>query len=232
MYPNRVKGIESITLHTKALVSPSFSPRSLFMLIDCPNSVVSSLLSLWRAHILWLAAETTYREVRSSTVFYPGKQTWPWRFHSPRALSWAHAAREAARRGTMLLLEVRLSRKSKRQVTRSMDGQERTQRSERRSLGPVKKSWKCPCVLSWGHLPWINSQTQLPAGTQWRIRPQPCLSHLYKPTFLLVGCLYWLLYWGLNLGLVHALQAFYHWVSISNPEPCSSKWHATVNQKH
>lgn len=36
----------------------------------------------------------------------------------------------------MLLFEARLSRKSNRHVTKSMDGQDRMQRSERRSLGP------------------------------------------------------------------------------------------------
>lgn len=36
----------------------------------------------------------------------------------------------------MLLLEAKLSLKSSRQVTRSMDGQDRMQRSDSRSLGP------------------------------------------------------------------------------------------------
>lgn len=40
-----------VELPTSALVSPS-SPSSLLMFIDCPNSVVSSLRSLCRAHIL------------------------------------------------------------------------------------------------------------------------------------------------------------------------------------
>lgn len=57
----------------------------------------------------------------------------------PRALSWAQAAREAARRGTMLLLEAKLSLKSSRQVTRSMEGQDRMQRSDSKSLGPEER---------------------------------------------------------------------------------------------
>lgn len=55
----------------------------------------------------------------------------------PRALSWAHAAREAAKRGTILLFEAKFRRKSNKHVTKSIDGQERMQRSERRSFGPV-----------------------------------------------------------------------------------------------
>lgn len=58
----------------------------------------------------------------------------------PSALSWAQAAREAARRGTMLLLEAKLSLKSRRQVTKSMDGQDKMQRSDSKSLGPEKKN--------------------------------------------------------------------------------------------
>ena len=54
----------------------------------------------------------------------------------PRALSCAQAARDAARRGTILLLEAKLSLKSSRQVTKSMEGQERMQRSDSKSLGP------------------------------------------------------------------------------------------------
>lgn len=54
----------------------------------------------------------------------------------PSALSWAQAAREAARRGTMLLLEAKLSLKSSRQVTRSIEGQDKIQRSDSKSLGP------------------------------------------------------------------------------------------------
>ena len=58
------------------------------------------------------------------------------RVYPPRALSCAQAAREAASRGTMLRLDAKLKRKSSRQVTRSMEGQERMQRSDSRSLGP------------------------------------------------------------------------------------------------
>ena len=54
--------------HTRALVSPSLSPSSLFMLIDCPNSVVRSFLSLWRAHILWLAAEMRRQKSQRMTI--------------------------------------------------------------------------------------------------------------------------------------------------------------------
>lgn len=54
----------------------------------------------------------------------------------PRALSWAQAASEAASLGTMPRLEAKLRRKSRRQVTKSMEGQDRIQRSDRRSLGP------------------------------------------------------------------------------------------------
>ncbi len=54
----------------------------------------------------------------------------------PNALSWAQAAREAARRGTMPLLEAKLSLKSSRQVTKSMEGQDKIQRSDSKSLGP------------------------------------------------------------------------------------------------
>lgn len=57
----------------------------------------------------------------------------------PNALSWAQAAKEAARRGTMLLLEAKLSLKSRRHVTKSMEGQDKMQRSESKSLGPAKK---------------------------------------------------------------------------------------------
>lgn len=57
----------------------------------------------------------------------------------PSALSWAHAARDAARRGTIPRLAAKFSRKSRRQVTRSMDGQDRMHRSERRSFGPKEK---------------------------------------------------------------------------------------------
>ena len=60
----------------------------------------------------------------------------------PRALSWAQAAREAAKRGTMLLLEAKLSLKSSRQVTRSMEGQDRMQRSDSKSLGPEERQEK------------------------------------------------------------------------------------------
>lgn len=60
----------------------------------------------------------------------------------PNALSWAQAAREAARRGTMLLLEAKLSLKSRRHVTRSMEGQDRMQRSDSKSLGPTEKQNK------------------------------------------------------------------------------------------
>jgi len=61
----------------------------------------------------------------------PGVVVYP-----PRALSWAQAASEAASRGTMLRLEAKLSLKSSRHVTRSMEGQDRMQRSDSRSLGP------------------------------------------------------------------------------------------------
>lgn len=54
----------------------------------------------------------------------------------PSALSWAQAARDAARRGTILLFEAKLSLKSSRQVTKSMEGQDRMQRSDSKSLGP------------------------------------------------------------------------------------------------
>lgn len=60
----------------------------------------------------------------------------------PNALSWAQAAREAARRGTMLLLEAKLSLKSRRHVTKSMEGQDRMQRSDSKSLGPAEKQNK------------------------------------------------------------------------------------------
>lgn len=42
----------------------------------------------------------------------------------------------------MLLLEAKLSLKSSRQVTRSMEGQDRMQRSDSKSLGPEKRREK------------------------------------------------------------------------------------------
>lgn len=39
----------------------------------------------------------------------------------------------------MLLLEAKLSRKSSRQVTKSMEGQDRIQRSDSKSLGPEER---------------------------------------------------------------------------------------------
>lgn len=60
----------------------------------------------------------------------------------PNALSWAQAAREAARRGTMLLLDAKFSLKSKRHVTKSIEGQDKIQRSDSKSLGPTEKQNK------------------------------------------------------------------------------------------
>ena len=57
----------------------------------------------------------------------------------PSALSWAQAASEAAKRGTMLLLEAKFSLKSRRHVTKSMEGQDRMQRSDSKSLGPERR---------------------------------------------------------------------------------------------
>lgn len=42
----------------------------------------------------------------------------------------------------MLLLEAKLSLKSKRQVTKSMEGQDKMQRSDSKSLGPEKRHKK------------------------------------------------------------------------------------------
>lgn len=42
----------------------------------------------------------------------------------------------------MLLLEAKLSLKSSRQVTRSMEGQDRMQRSDSKSLGPEERREK------------------------------------------------------------------------------------------
>lgn len=63
----------------------------------------------------------------------------------PNALSWAQAARDAARRGTMLLLEAKLSLKSRRHVTKSMEGQDKIQRSDSKSLGPEERHEKAQC---------------------------------------------------------------------------------------
>lgn len=63
----------------------------------------------------------------------------------PSALSWAQAAREAARRGTMPLLEAKLSLKSSKQVTKSMEGQDKIQRSDSKSLGPEERHEKAQC---------------------------------------------------------------------------------------
>lgn len=60
----------------------------------------------------------------------------------PNALSWAQAASEAANLGTMLRFEAKFRRKSSRHVTRSIEGQDRMQRSDRRSLGPANNSIK------------------------------------------------------------------------------------------
>lgn len=45
----------------------------------------------------------------------------------------------------MLLLEAKLSLKSSRQVTRSMEGQDRMQRSDSKSLGPEDTKGKAQC---------------------------------------------------------------------------------------
>lgn len=70
----------------------------------------------------------------------------------PSALSWAQAAREAARRGTMPLLEAKLSLKSSRQVTKSMEGQDKIQRSDSKSLGPEQRHEKRLSVTRIGRL--------------------------------------------------------------------------------
>lgn len=88
----------------------------------------------------------------------------------------------------MLLLEVRLSRKSKRQVTRSMDGHERTQRSERRSLGPVKKSCKCPYVIWWGPPPMDKLTTQLPLEHRVREEHSTAILEVKLFAILLLAC--------------------------------------------
>lgn len=46
----------------------------------------------------------------------------------------------------MLLLEAKLSLKSRRHVTKSMEGQDKMQRSESKSLGPAKKRIHIQCV--------------------------------------------------------------------------------------
>lgn len=80
---------------------------------------------------------------QTNTKHYNHYKFWKLRLHLvscsillPKALSWAQAASEAANLGTMLRFEAKLRRKSSRHVTRSIEGQERMERSDRRSLGP------------------------------------------------------------------------------------------------
>lgn len=127
--------------------SPSLSPSSLLMLMDWPYSVVRSFRSLCRAHILCPAAGHRIQQQYIFNICIKYNWTLEKRFKNmdhtvPRALSWAQAAREAAKRGTMLLLEAKLSLKSSRQVTRSMEGQDRMQRSDSKSLGPEERREK------------------------------------------------------------------------------------------
>lgn len=129
--------------------SPSLSPSSLFMLMDWPYSVVRSFRSLCRAHILCPAAGQNNIKYNINIYFIQEcinctapKKNKQGNYSVPSALSWAQAAREAARRGTILLLEAKLSLKSSRQVTKSMEGQDKIQRSDSKSLGPEERHKK------------------------------------------------------------------------------------------